>query len=363
MSSLSSTASMSREQPMMLNDQSPPSDVITKTTTEGVKKSFTLIPGSKRLVSRACYTTPPRSPGKYINERIARVDDSNVPPFPSLRTSPRIPSNGNRKHFNSLEETTHGNGTASVVSAEGSAIRGGKLFKSVFSRSSNDVNGRNDRGHRSHKSMDALDIPMRNGVEKTNSTSGPPGPIDTRFKTDPIRPASALVDQLNFTNAPSTPLNETGSKEPDNGSLDDLLASAASTPSSHHLMMPPSGVTRAYSAGMVHPMWMEESTLPPSMLSTPALNRLHRGQTYGEGSHQQKFHYNIQQQHNYENYYPNLQMPQVPPQFPQQSSVGPHRAASSSDHSQNVGLTLDDSENSHSESQNNIFDQETNTIK
>jgi calcium/calmodulin-dependent protein kinase I len=201
---------------------------------------------------------------------------------------------------------------------------------------------------------------MRNGIQKTNS-SGPPGYLDGKTHPEPLRPASALVDQLDRSPC-TTPLNETASKEPDSGSLDDLLASAASTPSNRHLMMPPTGVQRAYSTGMVHPMMVEDSTLQPSMQSVSALSRLQRAQTCGDGAYQQQqFHYNIHHLHQSENNYPNLQMPQIPPLIPQHPLTGQYHTVSSSDHSQNVGLMLDDSENSHSET--NCFQEQPGKVQ
>jgi len=148
------------------------------------------------------------------------------------------------------------------------------------------------------------------------------------------------------------PSREMGSKEPSNASLDELLASAASTPSStHHIGIPPCGAAqRSYSVGggVMYPM-NDGPTVPPSMLPA-ALGKMNRAQSYSYGSYHQYSHYpqhNQQHQYQYQHQYtdPNLQMPTMPQVLP--PSQGPVRAYSSSENSQNVGLTLDDSDNSH----------------
>ncbi|KAL3907156.1 MAG: hypothetical protein SGILL_008985, partial [Bacillariaceae sp.] len=310
------------------------------------KSSFSLIPGSRRLVTRMsggqlqqqAQQSPGRKHGSF--NRLAQDDNSNLPPFPSLRSSPRSSS---RKQ-DGLDAHVHGGVVSSTNGSteKESSVRGGNLFKSVFSSASGNNNNGSayDRNlqdhHRRHQSMDALDVPLRKGVEKSSSLSLSPGHPslveEHHARSQTPENATQALEQLDT----STP-ERIGEKD-NTSSLDDLLASAASTPSSQHMTIAiGGGPQRAQSMSGIpqHPTMNENIGLSPGRWSASETRPLYpRTASYGYSGYRQDMQY--QQQHFDVD---GLQLPGVPP-------PAPGLRYNVSESSENVGLALDDSDRS-----------------
>lgn len=115
---------------------------------------FSILPGSKRLVTKSAVHRTPKS----VDAIKATQSDQEIYRMPELPTL-----GGKHK---SCEEIKGG----SVEGELENAIRGGSYFKSVFSqRASSDKL----RHHRKSSSVsDDLDAPLRNGIEKSSSSPG-----------------------------------------------------------------------------------------------------------------------------------------------------------------------------------------------
>jgi len=131
-----------------LDTSSPSSTKSSSETPRGVhlkkkSSSFSMLPGSMRLVSRSNPGTPQHSKSITTPE--------GEPPIPKQTSlGQRVRSFGTRSHDS-------GDGNMETT------VRGGSYFKSVFSRKSSGSK------HRNCKS-DELDAPLRNGIEKTSAS-------------------------------------------------------------------------------------------------------------------------------------------------------------------------------------------------
>ncbi|KAG7347478.1 Ser/Thr protein kinase [Nitzschia inconspicua] len=313
-SSFDSTASLPNEVAMSNN----------KAENTGEKKStFSLIPGTRRLVSRT-----PLTPGRIHG--LVQVDESKVPPFPSLRVSPRSTAAARKQDMAALDEHLHGGLAKKVTGSPGKegSVRGGKFFNSIFASSSNSNIPHSssscaidplDQRHRRYQSMDALDMPLRKGVGKSSSASLSPVNLSTKNST-PAH-ASLAVDK-------STSREELHDPESDN--LDLLLASAATTPSGQNFVVSfPRFPQRASSTGgMPNSGTADSIGLSPAMLSRPVSGYLY------PRSYSNEYHHEAQSA--------TAIAPLVPP-------LPSGLKWSTSDASHNVGLTLDDSDRSESD--------------
>jgi calcium/calmodulin-dependent protein kinase I len=281
----------------------------------------------------------------------------NLPPFPSLRrTSPRSFSR-KQDGDGALNAHVHGRVITAVSSGpeKESSIRGGNLFKSVFSSGGNN-NSSHDRKllqdhHRRHQSMDALDVPLRKGIGKDSSVSL--SPKHTFLAAEEQHHGSRAQTPENATQALAqlnTP-RQIGDKDDDDASsLDDLLASAASTPSSQHMVVSLGGAQRTQSLGGLPQYMMNDAIgLSPGRWSAGTARPLYpRSSSYGynvyrQDAHQYQNHFGIYNHQSISEDDVNLQMPIILP-----PPLGTHRYTLS-EASENVGLTLDDSDNSHAD--------------
>jgi hypothetical protein len=321
-SSLESISSLSREP---TSSMAQPFSHNNHEVTTGKKAAFSLIPGTKRLVSRSG------------NTNLVQEDDDKVPPFPTLRVSPR--STASRKKDGALDQHLHGGVATTAIRPHRreESIRGGKLFKTVFNTSSNNIrfatsdiltNDYMDHRHRRYRSMDALDVPLRKGVEKSNSVSLSPVRVVPRTETPVPANATAAADALR-------PHEEI--EDPNSDNLDDLLASAASIPTSHRVVTSLlGGPQRAYSTGGIFQSWTADGTTPMSgYLHPTSYSPAYRPES--------QF-----QPHDFTYVSPNVSHPTVAPPVP---TLPSRLKWSTSDISQNVGLTLDDSDRSDADDQ------------
>jgi hypothetical protein len=126
---------------------------IKSETNKKKNSGFSILPGSKRLVSKAVSNTPQ-------SVTAIRPTQSNE----EINGLPKVPSLGAKiKSFTGIEGVS-GDGDSE------NAVRGGSYFKSVFSqRSTNEKLSRHRKSY-SAPSIDDLDVPLRNGVHKTSSS-------------------------------------------------------------------------------------------------------------------------------------------------------------------------------------------------
>lgn len=200
----------------------------TSADTATKRSSFSLLPGTKRLVSRVPLTVTPQSAPDY--QMSQELDDRNMPNLPAL-------SKSGRRRADSLIDFSHQQrrgGGGGESSAEG-AVRGGKLFHSVFknrsssagtttttaSTSTCETSGSSlTRRRKSSRSANELDHVLRKGVEKGGSPLT--HNIFHRKQAPPPPPPPQVPHQAT--------LQEEEQEGFDEGGLDSLLASASSSP-------------------------------------------------------------------------------------------------------------------------------------
>ena len=210
----------------------PQTDSPTSTTAK--KSGFSLLPGSRRLVTRSSYnmpTTPKSVPdmGKTTTE----VDPTNVPLMPTLKGRSDSVSDGNlARHGSNGEEN---------------AVRGGNFFQAIFkqgggSRPSSPWGGKkNSNASISH---DELDAPLRKGIEKASSSPD--------YRSQCMDRKRDLTSHEEGQPATSAIERQSQIEEDESGGLDSLLASASSSPSYITTMNEMGMPTRASSLGRIH---------------------------------------------------------------------------------------------------------------
>jgi hypothetical protein len=181
------------------------------------KSGFSLVPGTKRLLSRNNNNYPSPSRTKSTETK---------PGMPGMPVLP--PKNQHRRSQSHAEALNQRSRSQSDAEGE-TAVRGGKFFQSVFSRKEDPSNlDASQSSRRKHKSMDSrmdeLDGTLRKGVEKT---------LPPHVKSHLSAPILQRPPDMNMHHPlPSPP--ETS--ETEDVGLDLLLASASVNAPSHYQM-------------------------------------------------------------------------------------------------------------------------------
>lgn len=211
--------------------KSPP-DVISKSPQDGKKSTFSVLPGSKRLVTRGM-----QFPSSAPNHR----STVNM----SMEEMPSMPSIAQKDLSDNLERRTQsmldlGAQNPNSYGDAGSPGRGGKLLRSVFGR-----NGEGSSLHRRSRSKfgsaDGLDSAIHNGIGRNS-----PEYANLHRPPPPIFPSKENL------NMPSNPLSNrktrTSSLEDVPSGLDALLSASSSSP---HLTVEVAGYSRTTSYGVM----------------------------------------------------------------------------------------------------------------
>lgn len=186
--------------PVSALDRDPPKSPSTR------KSGFSLIPGSKRLLTRT--PASPKSPRAGVLSSALPQHVASLGPLPT-----RTIEGGRAESMPSLKQPP------SSDEREGGSIRGGRLFQNMFSRSTSANANLSSRGKT--KSMDELDDTLRRGVEKSYSP---------HTKNPRSSPHHVPPPPTNLPEFPKFPPSQ-GIVEKDDAGLDSLLASADSATS------------------------------------------------------------------------------------------------------------------------------------
>jgi hypothetical protein len=177
---------------------------IKSETNKKKNSGFSILPGSKRLVTKSVSNSPKSQSVPAIRSDQPNEDINGIPKVPSLGA--RIRS------FTGIEGLS-GDGDSET------AVRGGSYFKSVFSQRSSNGSISRHRKSASTSRIDDLDVPLRKGIVKTSSS---PEYRKTFFDPD-----------IGQTIAEG---------ENDNVGLDYLLESSSQTQLAPEPMLPPASI-------------------------------------------------------------------------------------------------------------------------
>jgi hypothetical protein len=207
------------------------------------KAGFSIIPGPKRLVSRP--SSAPKSP-RLVSQRHSLPNH-----VAALGPPARRPVGSRAESMPSLKQPPLPD------EKEGGSIRGGKIFHSMFARSSSASAGMSSRNR--VKSLDELDDTLRGGVEKSYSphTKNPNPGHSAHYISPPP------------TTIPSFPATRTQvMMEKDDAGLDSLLASADSATNMSE-MMPSHLRSNSLSSHQLYNVTEGSVQEPPESLSHP----------------------------------------------------------------------------------------------